>query len=110
MKVAPSLNEIVVSRRAFATNTLAAAVITLTSVASAQPAERPRPDDLSAPDWAEVQSRSANLLRVYGERLSPHEKERILDILTTNQRMLVSIRSFIVQNSDPAALTLRLIP
>ncbi len=110
MKVAPLLHDAVVSRRNFARNTLAAAVVTLTSEASAQKVEHPKPDGLSVADWEEVQSRWANLLRVYGERLSPREKERVLDILTNNQHMLISIRSFIVQNSDAAALTLRLVP
>jgi hypothetical protein len=45
---------------------------------------------------------------VYGKRLSVDEKQRLKVILTTNQHMLVSIRSFEVQNGDTSACTLRL--
>jgi hypothetical protein len=102
----------VLSRRSFTRNTVAAAAATLLSapVAQAQRNTQTKPDDLPAPDWDEVQSRHANLLRVYGERLTTQEKQRTLDILITNQRMLISIRSYIVQNSDASALTLRLVP
>lgn len=110
MKTARSLNDCEVSRRKFVRNTVGAAVVTLTSAAAAQQNEPPKPEGLSASDWGEVQSRWANLLRVYGERLSQREKKRVLEILTTNEQMLASIRSFIVQNSDAAALTFRLTP
>ncbi|MEO6806510.1 MAG: hypothetical protein ABI286_04565 [Edaphobacter sp.] len=67
-----------------------------------------KPEGLSDDDWSEVYARYSNLLRVYGSRLSTDEKRRLINILTTNQRMLVSIRSFEVQNGDPSACTLRL--
>ena len=68
-----------------------------------------KPEDLSAADWGQVRARYANVLRVYGERLSAGERERILRILTTNQRMLASIRTFDVENGDTAACTLRVV-
>jgi hypothetical protein len=67
-----------------------------------------RPEGLSEVDWDEVRAKYSNLLRVYNERLSGDEKQRLANILTTNQRMLASIRSFEVQNGDPSACTLRL--
>jgi hypothetical protein len=69
---------------------------------------RLRPEGFSDADWNEVQARYSNLLRVYGERLSSEEKRRTVRILITNQHMLVSVRSFVVQNGDPSACTLRL--
>jgi hypothetical protein len=67
-----------------------------------------KPEGLTAADWDEVRAKFANLLRVYGKRLSAEERHRLIRILTTNQQMLASIRSFEVQNGDPSACTLRL--
>jgi len=67
-----------------------------------------KPEDLSASDWEEVHTRYANVLRIYGARLSPEQKQRIGRILTENQHMLAAIRAFVVQNGDPSACTLRL--
>jgi len=66
-----------------------------------------KPEDLSASEWEEVRTRYANVLRIYGARLSPEQKQRIVRILTENEHMLSSIRAFIVQNGDPSACTLR---
>lgn len=68
----------------------------------------PKPEGLSDADWDEVYARYSNLLRMYGKRLSIEEKHRLVVILTTNQQMLASIRSFHIENSDPSACTLRL--
>jgi len=67
-----------------------------------------KPEGLSPADLDEVHAKYLNLLRVYGKRLSTEDKQRLIRILTTNQQMLVSIRSFEVQNGDPSACTLRL--
>jgi hypothetical protein len=66
-----------------------------------------RPEGLSVADWDEVHAKYSNLLRVYGERLSSEEKHRLASILTTNQHMLASIRTFEVQNGDASACILR---
>jgi hypothetical protein len=104
------------SRRGFAGGVLAASVTALLPSAAPGASEKPlnsgtalgpRPEDLSVADWDEVHARYSNLLRLYGERLSPDEKRHTARILTTNQRMLASIRSFIVQNGDTSACTLR---
>jgi hypothetical protein len=105
------------SRRLFGKNVVAtAAVALLPTVAAAETSSVPpsvkhlglKPEGLSAADWDEVYARYSNLLRVYGKGLSSEEKHRLIVILTTNQHMLVSIRSFVVQNGDPSACTLRL--
>ena len=106
-----------VSRRSFAGAVLGAAAIALLPAGAAgESKDVPvpeadlgvRPEGLSASDWDEVRSRYSNLLRVYGTRLSPAERRRTAHILTTNQYMLASIRSFVVQNGDPSACTLRI--
>jgi hypothetical protein len=105
------------SRRLFGKNVLATAAATVLPTAavaktSAVPASVQhlglKPEGLSATDWDEVYAKYLNLLRVYGERLSVEDKHRLIRVLTTNQQMLVSIRSFEVQNGDPSACTLRL--
>jgi hypothetical protein len=110
-----SNNAASVSRRYFARNVVAAAAVGLIpSVATS--AEKitqssssplgPIPEGLSIADWDEVYAKYKNLLRVYGDRLSSAEKHTLVNILTTNQHMLASIRSFAVQNGDPSACTL----
>jgi hypothetical protein len=105
------------SRRIFGKNAIAAAgAAILPQTAMAETSSVPasvqhlgtKPEGLSDSDWDEVYAKYSNLLRVYGKRLTAEEKHRLISILTTNQHMLVSIRSFVVQNGDPSACTLRL--
>lgn len=105
------------SRGLFGKNVFATAAATLLSAAavaktSIVPASAQhlglKPEGLSAADWAEVHAKYLNLLQVYGKRLSADDQHRLIRILTTNQQMLVSIRSFEVQNGDPSACPLRL--
>jgi hypothetical protein len=104
------------SRRSFARDAATAAAVALlpsareasAQTASAESTLGPKPEGLSTTDWEEVHAKYSNLLRVYSERLSVEEKHRLVHILTTNQHMLASIRSFEVQNGDPSACTLRL--
>ena len=99
-----------------AANVLATAATLLPTAAVAKTSTVPayeqhlgsKPEGLSAADWDEVQAKYLNLLRVYGKRLSSKDRYRLIRILTTNQLMLVSIRSFELQNGDPSACTLRL--
>jgi hypothetical protein len=91
-----------------ATTLLPTSAIAKTSTVPASPHLGLKPEGLSAADWDEVGAQFVNLLRVYGKRLSAEDKHRLIRILTTNQQMLVSIRSFEVQNGDPSACTLRL--
>jgi hypothetical protein len=104
------------SRRRFAGGAIAAAAAALLPAAAVADNGKvqdsgtdpgPMPEGFSVADWDEVRTRYSNLLRVYGKRLSLEEKRRAVRILTTNQRMLASIRLFVVQNGDPSACTLR---
>jgi hypothetical protein len=105
-----------INRRSFARRLVATTAIVLTPTLPSH-AEKvttpsaanigPKPEGLSQADWDEVQAKYTNLLRVYGARLSAEEKHSLVNIFTTNQHMLVSIRSFSVNNGDPSACTLR---
>jgi hypothetical protein len=106
------------SRRTFGRNAaISVASALLPAAALAETRDTPvsvqhlgeKPEGLSMMDWDEVYAKYSNLLRVYEKRLSSEEKHRLIAVLTTNQHMLVSIRSFEVQNSDPSACTLRLL-
>jgi hypothetical protein len=61
------------------------------------------------PDQAqEVEARLANVIRKYGNRLSEEQRQHLRRILTYNERMLVSIRTFPVQNGDSPASVLKI--
>lgn len=100
-----------ISRRQFAVS--AGAATLCAPLAAAEPPGREqrmsRPDGLSLTAWDEVQARYQNVLRTYGSRLSTQQRQVVLRVLVTNQHMLTSIQSFIVQNGDPSACTLRLV-
>jgi len=108
------------TRRAFSRRAFGAAglgLLPVTSIQEQDNAATPRndtaglgekPADLSISDWEEVRTRYTNVLQRYGARLSLEQKQRIGRILTENEHMLASIRSFVVQNGDPSACTLRL--
>jgi hypothetical protein len=104
-----------ISRRTFTRNILSTAAVGVIPITSAgtepvpEKAAVQRPEDLTEADWDELQARYKNLIRVYGQRLSPSEENHVLHILTTNQHMLASIRTFVVQNGDVSASTLRLV-
>ena len=99
-----------ISRRQFALG-VGASTLSLSAVAQVGHTEtHSRPDDVSPENWGEVQARYQNALRVYGSRLSASQKETIFRVLVSNQHMLASIRSFLLQNGDAAACTLRLFP
>ncbi|QNI30284.1 hypothetical protein H7849_13960 [Alloacidobacterium dinghuense] len=108
-------NDGAVTRRRFAGSLVAGLAGTLCPIADGQTAKDGeaeaniglKPDDMSVADWDEVRARYSNVLRVYGQRLSLEEKRKTVEILATNQHMLASIRSFVVQNGDVSACTLR---
>lgn len=76
---------------------------------SSSEASRPvSTDGLSQSEQAEVASRYQNLLRVWGERLSTEQRERVQRVLAANARMMQPIRSFQLENGDPPAEVLRM--
>jgi hypothetical protein len=56
----------------------------------------------------EVEDRLDNIVRKYGNRLSGEQRQHLRRILTYNERMLASIRTFSPRNGDPPASVLKL--
>jgi hypothetical protein len=55
----------------------------------------------------EIESRYQNVVRKWGQRLTPEQRRRLRSILTENERMLEPIRGFQLANADPPAPVLR---
>jgi hypothetical protein len=110
-----------ISRRDFGRRAGLSAAISLSSssllgcntalVQESKPEEKP-PDKagggLTADQAQEVEARLANVIRKYGNRLSEEQRQHLRRILTYNERMLVSIRTFPLQNGDPPASVLKI--
>jgi hypothetical protein len=62
---------------------------------------------LTAEQSQEVEARLTNIIRKYGNRLSIAQRDHLRRILAYNEKMLVSIRAFPLQNSDPPASVLK---
>jgi len=90
-----------VSRRRFWRNAALAA-----GAGALEPAGAPAQTKASP----EVEAKLANVIRKYGDRLSPVQRQRIRRILSENEEMLAAIRAYPVENSDSAAGLLLLYP
>jgi len=62
---------------------------------------------LTAEQSQEVEARLTNIIRKYGNRLSIAQRDHLRRILAYNEKMLVSIRAFPLQNGDPPASVLK---
>jgi hypothetical protein len=108
-----------ISRREFgrrAALTGAAALLPADLVVHAQqepiPSDKREPSgtaqaELSSAARGEIESRYQNLVRKWGQRITPEQKRRLRRILTENERMLQPIRAFQLVNGDPPAPVLR---
>lgn len=108
-----------ISRRRFASNAVAIAATSLSLAPSPlgssysneqQVGSRP-PEEanlgLTAEQVREADARLANAIRDFGDRLSDEQRQRLRRILLYNEKMLVSIRSFHLENGDPPASVLK---
>ena len=64
-------------------------------------------EGLSQNEQEEVESRYQNVIRVWGDRLSSEQRERVHRVLVANSRMMQPMRAFQLQNGDPPAEVLR---
>ena len=71
-------------------------------------AQRPQGPPLSDAESGEVEARYQEAIRRYGSRVADEQKQRIRQILTTNERMMESIRAFPLDNGDTPATVLKL--
>ena len=58
----------------------------------------------------EIDVKLANVIRKYGDRLSPDQRGKIRKILTENEELLAAVRAFPLENGDSAAGLLLLYP
>src|SRR5690349_12802659 len=65
-------------------------------------------EGLSPADQAEVESRYQNVIRIWGDRLSDEQRERVHRVLVKNARMIQPMRAFQLENGDPPAEALRI--
>jgi len=65
-------------------------------------------NNLSQEQLQEVEAKLANIIRKYGKRLSDEEKVHLRKIVSHNEVMLASVRSFPLKNGDTPASTLRI--
>jgi hypothetical protein len=109
-----------ISRRDFGRHAAAVAALALspgTLVGSPQDSDRERNPEAKLPNnrdegltpeqSQEVEAKLANIIRKYGNRLSDDQRAHLRRILTYNEKMLVSTRSFPLQNGDPPASVLK---
>jgi hypothetical protein len=102
-----------ISRRDFGRRASIAVAISLSSSSllgcNTASVHESKPGGGLTPDQAqEVEARLANVLGKYGNRLSEEQRRRLRRILTYNERMLVSIRTFPLENGDPPASVLKI--
>jgi hypothetical protein len=64
--------------------------------------------ELTPGQTQEVDARLANIIRKYGSRLSDEQRQHLRRILSYNERMLASVRSFPLQNGDSPANVLKI--
>jgi len=99
-----------VSRRRFAQHAAMLAACSLRGVQLLAEARNRHPtsqdQDLSSRQTEEVEAKLANIVRKYGSRLSEEQRNHLRHILTYNEKMLASVRSFPLQNGDPPASVL----
>ena len=102
-----------VSRRKFgaalaATATLPANLAAQRDSPSAAGSPSEQESELTPELMAEMETRYAETVRRFGDRLSEEQRERIRRVLTRNERMLASIRDFPLGNGDTPATVLKL--
>jgi hypothetical protein len=101
-----------ISRRLFGQRAALAAALSLSpaellAAAHHSRHERQASSDLTLEQSQEVEAKLANIIRKWGSRLSEDQREHLRRILTYNERMLASVRSFPLENGDPPASVLR---
>src|SRR5690349_8081753 len=59
------------------------------------------------PSLTDSEARYQQIMRKYGDRLSEEQRKRVLKILAYNEKLLAPIRSFPLDNGQPAATVLK---
>ena len=71
--------------------------------------QAPPSTPLSAEDQSQVDARVSAILRKYGERLSPEQKDEIRRLSTELQKPMIRLRSYPLVNGSQPATVLKLV-
>ncbi|HYL96418.1 MAG TPA: hypothetical protein VET69_11505 [Terriglobales bacterium] len=81
------------------------AALALTPAAGQTDAASPSEKEANAS--GDIEARYQQVIRRYGERLSEEQRKRVRKILAYNEKLLAPIRSFPLENGQPAATVLK---
>jgi hypothetical protein len=81
------------------------AALAVTPAAGQTNAPRPSAKETTAAD--DIEARYQQVIRRYGDRLSEEQRMRVRKILAYNEKLLAPIRSFPLDNGQPAATVLK---
>jgi hypothetical protein len=97
-----------VTRRQFGKQ---AAFASLSAALAVTPAagqtDTPGPSDKGTKATGDIEARYQQVIRRYGNRLSEEQRKRVRKILAYNEKLLAPIRSFPLDNGQPAATVLK---
>jgi hypothetical protein len=66
-----------------------------------------RPSEKETTAAGDIEARYQQVIRRYGDRLSEEQRKRVRKILAYNEKLLAPIRSFPLDNGQPAATVLK---
>lgn len=81
------------------------AALAATPAAAHADAARSSDNETNASD--DIEARYQQVIRRYGDRLSEEQRKRVRKILAYNEKLLAPIRSFPLDNGQPAATVLK---
>ena len=81
------------------------AALAATPAAAQSEAAHPSEKETTAAD--DIEARYQQIIRRYGDRLSEEQRKRVRKILVYNEKLLAPIRSFPLDNGQPAATVLK---
>ena len=97
-----------VTRRQFGKQ---AALASLSAALAVTPAaaqtDAPPPSEKETNASGDIEARYQQVIRRYGDRLSEEQRKRVRKILAYNEKLLAPIRSFPLDNGQPAATVLK---
>ena len=81
------------------------AALAVTPAAGQTDAAHTSKEEATAAD--DIEARYQQVIRRYGDRLSEEQRKRVRKILAYNEKLLAPIRSFPLENGQPAATVLK---
>src|SRR5690348_9853882 len=88
-----------------------AALASLSAALAVTPAaaqtDAPPPSEKETNASGDIEARYQQVIRRYGDQLSEEQRKRVRKILAYNEKLLAPIRSFPLENGQPAATVLK---